>query len=156
MSSIQMDKLPNVLGIALAALIDEQNVIQWNIHSNGDIVNVTMTFAMSGHIATQSHMPQPQVNSTRNRSPAQQRRDDSRVMVWSQSKPETNCEYYKPSTVIEHNTADIADIVLVRDISGSNIELGACAPSYVPQSVSKPGQTSEVTHSAIIEHEPKP
>ncbi len=46
----------------------------------------------------------------------------------------------------EHNTADIADIVQVRDISGSNIELSACAPGYIPQSVSKPGQTSEVAH----------
>ncbi len=83
MSSIQMDKLPNVLGIALAVLIDKQNVIQWNIHSNGNIVNVTMTFAMSDHIAAQSPMPQPQVNSARNKSPAQQRRDDSRAKIWS-------------------------------------------------------------------------
>ncbi len=60
-----MDKLPNVLGIALAALIDEQHVIQWNIHSNGNIVNVTMKFAMSGLIAAQSPMPQPQVNSAK-------------------------------------------------------------------------------------------
>ncbi len=156
MSSIQMDKLPNVLGIALAALIDEQNVIQWNIHSNGNIVNVTIKFAMSGHIAAQSPMPQSQVNSARNKSPAQQRRDDTRAMVCSQSTTETNCEYYKPSTVIEYNTADIADIVRVRDISGSNIELRACVPSYVPQSVSKPGQTSEVAHSAVTEHDQKP
>ncbi len=53
MSSFQMDKLPNVLGIALAALIDEQNVIQWNIHSYENIVNLTMKFAMSGQIAAQ-------------------------------------------------------------------------------------------------------
>ncbi len=72
MSSIQMDKLPNVLGIVLAALIDEQNVIQWNIHSYGNIVNVTLKFAMFGHIAAQSPMPQPQVNSARNKSSAQQ------------------------------------------------------------------------------------
>ncbi len=32
-------------------------------------------------------------------------------------------EYYKPSIVTEHNTADITDIVQVRDISGSNIEV---------------------------------
>ncbi len=101
-------------------------------------------------------MPQPQVNSARIKSPAHQRRDDSRAMVWSQSTTETNCEYYKPSTMIEHNTADIADMVQVKDISGSNIELSAVAPSYVPQSVSKPGQTSEVAHAAVIEHDPKP
>ncbi len=70
--------------------------MQWYIHSNGNIVNVTMKFAMSGHIAAQPPMPQPQVNSTRNKSPAQQRRDDSRAIVWSQSTLETNCEYYKP------------------------------------------------------------
>ncbi len=151
-----MDKLPNVLDIALAALIDEQNVIQLNIHSNVNIVNVTMTFAMSGYVAAQSPMPQPQVNSARNKSPAQQQRDDSRAMVWSQSTTETNCEYYKPATVAEHNTTDIIDIVQVRDISVSNIELSACAPSYVPQSVSKPGQTSEVAHSTVIENDPKP
>ncbi len=65
MSSIHMNKPPNVLGIALAVLIDEQNVIQWNIHSNGNIENVTMKFAMFGHIAAQSPMPQPQVNSAK-------------------------------------------------------------------------------------------
>ncbi len=73
-----MDKLPNGLSIALAALIYEQNVIQWNIHSNGNIVNVTTKFAMSGYVAVQSSMPQPQVNSAMNKSPAQQRRDDTR------------------------------------------------------------------------------
>ncbi len=156
MSSIHMDKLPNVLGIALAALIDAQHVMQWNIHSNGNIVHVTMKFAMSGHDVAQSSMPQPHVNSARNKSPAQQRRDDNMAMVWSQSTPETKCEYYKPSTVTEHNTADIVDIVQVLDISGSNIELSVCASCYVPQSVSKPGQTSEVAHSTVIEHDPHP
>ncbi len=65
-------------------------------------------------------------------------------------------EYYKPSTVAEHNTTDITDIVQVRDIAGSNIELSACAPNYVRQSVSKPGQTSKVAYSTVIEHDPKP
>ncbi len=155
-SSNHIDRLPNVLDVALAVLIDEQNVIQWNIHSNGNIVNVPMTFATPDLAVAQSPMPQPQVNSARNNSRAQQRRDDNWAVVWSQSTPATNCEYYKPSTVTEYNNADIVDIVQVKDISGSNIELSACAPSYVPQSVSKLGQTSEVADSTVIEHDPKP
>ncbi len=44
----------------------------------------------------------------------------------------------------------------MRDISWSNIELSSCATSYLPQSVSKPGQTSEDAHSTVIEHDLKP
>ncbi len=42
-------------------------------------------------------------------------------MVWSQRTPLTNCEYYKPSTGIEHNTTEI---VQARDISVSTSTFG--------------------------------
>ncbi len=62
-------------------------------------------------------------------------------------------EYYKPLSGTEHNNAEI---VQMKDNSGSNVELSACALSYVSQSVSNPGQTSGVEHSAVNEHAPKP
>jgi hypothetical protein len=131
-----MDKLPKILGIALVELIEEQNVMQWNIHSNGNTVNVTMKFAMPGHVGAQSPISQSQVNSMRNKSPAQLRRNNSRAMAWSESTPQTNFNDCKHSFVPEYNSENVQ----VRDNSRPNIEISACAPCYVPESVSKPGQ----------------
>ena len=56
-----------------------------------------MKFAMSSHVAAQSPMSQTQVNSIRNKSPAQLRRNDNRAMAWSESTPQTNRDYYQHS-----------------------------------------------------------
>lgn len=132
-------------------MIEEQNVVQWHIHSNGSTVNVTIKFAMPGHVV-QSPMTQPPMNSMRIKSPAQLQRNDNRAMAWNQSTPQTNCEFYQPSFGTEYNRGENAK---VRDLSEPNIELSASAPSYVPESMQISGQVDKAEHSTHMEHKPE-
>ena len=50
MSQISMDHLPKVLEMALAELFGEQQLVQYNINSNGNITSVSMKFTMPGHV----------------------------------------------------------------------------------------------------------
>ena len=77
MDFISSQTLPKVLEIALVELLDQQQLFQWNINSNNNITSITLKFAMPGQTGSVS-TPVP-VYGLRRKSPAQQRRDYSRV-----------------------------------------------------------------------------
>ena len=74
--------------------------------------------------------------------------------VWSQSTPQTNCDFYQPSFGTEYNQGESEK---VRDLCEPNIELefSASAPSYAPESMQESGQVHKVEGSTNMGHKPE-
>ena len=136
MSSICVERLPKVLVLALAELIDEQRLIQWNIYSNGNNVNVTMKFTVGE--CGQSSMSHPM----KGKSPSQTLRDNEISMLWHESTPMA-VEHNYDHTSYGSPGAELSQSMQVGHLPSQDINLRAGALSYVPTTVSNSGQISE-------------
>lgn len=67
-----MDKLPKVLVNVLGNLLDEHQLLSWNINSTGNSINVSIKLVGSSHDSTSMYTPQ---TGLRGKSPGQIRRD---------------------------------------------------------------------------------
>ncbi len=54
MSTINVEDSPKLLTVALRELLEEQDLVHWNINSNENVTSVVIRFAMPGHY---SHTP---------------------------------------------------------------------------------------------------
>ncbi len=70
MASISVGEFPKVLRVALRELLEEQDLVHWNINSNKNVTSVVIQFAMPGQY---SHTP-----VSWRKSPSQYRRDRQR------------------------------------------------------------------------------
>ncbi len=70
MASISVGDFPKVLSMALRELLEEQDLVHWNINSNKNVTSVVIRFAIPGQY---SHTP-----VTWRKLPSQYRRDRQR------------------------------------------------------------------------------
>ena len=134
MASICVDNLPKVLGLALTELFLEQKLIQWNIHSNGGNVNVSLRFAM----ADQAQSSMSHTVRTASKSPSQMIRDNGRSMSWHQSTS-TPMTYQEPNHGFYSQQIDEDSHIQTPQKMG----LSECVPSYMSAMAPHSGQITE-------------
>lgn len=134
MPGINIETLPKILGYALMELFEDEKLVQWNIHNNGNVTNISLRFCKPGHDG-QSVITQP-----KRKSPSQTFRDNSRSMSWHQSTPmDTHTSFPNSDENGKYNFGNI---------KSRNISLSACAPSYILDMDMNSGQkTGEAAES---------
>ena len=96
-----MDMFPKVLQLALTELLSKENIVQWNINSNGNVTSVHIRFAPQGHIVNSTPYSQSGVR----KSPSQQTRDHQRFQGWTSDLKDSN-NGYSPCVVKTSNESE--------------------------------------------------